>query len=148
MVNNRLAIIDKETGELVEEHLILIGRKPYTIDRGYVKIFIAFLYDLVENERIAGKSIRLLMYMLSKLDYHSYEITIIPQEAIEHLGVTPKTFYEWVNILINEGIIEKINRYKYKLRPYTAIKGETSKARKRELTRVSEGEDKDNPLYD
>ncbi len=127
----KLAAVDPTTGEVqwLEDHVLMIGKKPYRIDRGYIKVFVTFLYDLIENDKIAGKSIRLLLYMLSSLDYNSYKITIIPKKAIEDLGITRQTFYEWINILIEEDIIEKIDRYTYQLKPYQAIKGHTSKVK-------------------
>jgi hypothetical protein len=132
-VKQRLALIDLETGEIIENQVLLIGNKPYKVDKGYIKVFIAFLYDMIEDDTIAGKSIRLLLYMLSKLDYNTYEITIIPQEAIRDLGITRQTFYNWLDTLIEKKIIEKINRYKYSLKPYTAIKGNSKTAAENDL---------------
>jgi hypothetical protein len=131
-----LAIVNLKTGEIVEEHILIVGKKPYKVDKGFVKLFVTFLYDIVEDESIAGKSIRLLMYMISKLDYNTYEITIIPQEAIKDLEITNKTFYNWLNTLIQKGLIEKVNRYKYRLKPYTAIKGNTKTADENDLLNI------------
>jgi len=128
-----LAIVNLKTGEIIEEHVLIVGKKAYKVDKGFVKIFVTFLYDIVEDESIAGKSIRLLMYMISKMDYNTYEITIIPQEAIKELGITNKTFYNWINTLKEKGLIEKINRYKYRLKPYTAVKGNTKTAAENDL---------------
>ncbi len=125
----KLVAVNPETGEVtwLDDDILIIGKKPYRIDKGYVKVFVTFLQDIVMDKQITGKAIRLLMYMISRLDYNSYEITIIPQETIQELGVRKQTFYEWLNILMDKGIIEKINRYKYRLQPYRAIKGQTSK---------------------
>jgi predicted transcriptional regulator len=71
--------------------------------------------------------------MIGKLDYNTYEITIIPQEAIKDLGITNKTFYNWLNTLMEKGLIEKINRYKYRLKPYTAVRGDTKTAAENDL---------------
>ncbi|MGC8735087.1 MAG: hypothetical protein ACP5RD_08720, partial [bacterium] len=57
-----LIIVNKNTGEILEENVLIVGRKAYKIDKGYIKVFVTFLYDIVEDESIAGKSIRLLMY--------------------------------------------------------------------------------------
>jgi hypothetical protein len=141
-VKQRLALIDLETGEIIENQVLLVGNKPYKVDKGYIKVFIAFLYDIVEDESIAGKSIRLLLYMIGKLDYNTYEITIIPQEAIKDLGITKQTFYNWLDTLMEKNIIEKINRYKYRLRPYTAIKGNTKTADENDLLNNKKEEEK------
>ena len=137
-----LIIVNKNTGEILEENVLIIGRKPYKVDKGFIKIFVTFLYDIVEDESIAGKSIRLLLYMIGKLDYNTYEITIIPQEAIKDLGITNKTFYNWLNTLMEKGLIEKINRYKYRLKPYTAIKGNSKTAAENDLLNNKKEEEK------
>jgi len=130
---SRYAIIDKETGEIIEENLLLVGRRPKYIDRGFIKIFTAFLSDIVENPKVAGKSIRLLFYMLEQLDYNSYTIQIIPKYAQEELNITKKTFYNWLDTLIEEGIITKVDTYTYKLNPYVAVRGNTKKAMDNEI---------------
>ena len=127
------AIINKKTGEIIEDNLLLIGRKPKYVDKGFVKIFIAFLSDIVENQKIAGKAIRLLFYMLENLDYNSYTIRIIPKYAKEDLKVSYDTLYRWLETLIEEGIITKIDTYTYKLNPYVAVKGNRHKALKNEI---------------
>ena len=130
------AIIDKRTGEIIEENLILIGKKPKYIDKGFIKIFVAFLSDIIENQKIAGKAIRLLFYMLEQLDYNSYTIKIIPKHAQKKLKITKDTYYRWINDLIKEGIITKIDTYTYKLNPYVAVRGNMKKALDNEIEEI------------
>jgi len=130
---SKLAIINKETGEIIENDVLLIGRKPYKVDKGFVKVFVAFLKDIVENPKIAGKSIRLLFYMIEKMDYNTYTITIIPKYVQEELKITKDTYYRWLNDLIEEKLITKIDTYTYKLNPYIAVKGNSEKALKNEI---------------
>jgi hypothetical protein len=128
-----LAIINKKTGEIIENDVLLIGRKPYKVDKGFVKIFVAFLKDIVEDDEIAGKSIRLLFYMIEKMDYNSYTITVIPRYVQEKLKISKRTYYIWINTLIEKGLISKIDTYTYKLNPYVAVKGNTKTAMDNEL---------------
>ena len=130
---NHLALVDKRTGEIIEDNVLFIGRKPYKVDKGFVKIFVAFLSDIVEDDEIAGKAIRLLFYMLERMDYNSYTITLIPKYAQEDLKITKKTFYNWTNTLIRKGLISKVDRYTYRLNPYIAVKGNSKKAMEKEL---------------
>jgi hypothetical protein len=130
---SKLAIINKETGEIIENDVLLIGRKPYKVDKGFVKIFVAFLKDIVEDDEIAGKSIRLLFYMIEKMDYNSYTITVIPKYVQEELKIGKMTYYRWINTLIEKGLISKIDTYTYKLNPYVAVKGNTKTAMDNEL---------------
>ena len=120
----RYALIDKETGEIIENEVLLVGRKPYNLDKGYVKVFVTFLKDIVEDKDIAGKSIRLLFYMLEEcLNYETLIITIIPEYAMRRLKISRKTYYRWLSTLIEKKIIYRIGRYRYMLKPYTAVKG-------------------------
>ena len=130
---SKYMVVDKETGEVVIPDFMMVGRKPRYVDKGFVKIFVAFLSDVVENQKIAGKAIRLLFYMLEQLDYNTYTITLIPKYAMEDLEVSRDTFYRWLNDLIEEGIITKVDTYTYKLNPYVAVKGNTKKALEKEV---------------
>jgi len=130
---SKYMVVDKETGEVVISDFMMVGKKPKYIDKGFIKIFVAFLSDIVENQKIAGKAIRLLFYILEQLDYNSYTIILIPKYAMEYLGVSRDTFYRWLNDLIEEGIITKVDTYTYKLNPYVAVKGNTKKALENEV---------------
>ena len=130
---SNLALVNKETGEIIEENVVFIGRKPYKVDRGFVKVFIAFLKDIVEDDEIAGKAIRLLFYMIEKMDYNTYTVTIIPKYAQKEIGISKKTFYNWLSVLSKKGLITKIDTYTYKLNPYIAVKGNTQQALEREI---------------
>ena len=97
----RLGVVDLDTGEIVEERVLFIGKNPRYLDKGYVKIFTAFLSDIVETDKIAGKAIRLLFYMLEHLEYNTLEIKIIPAEAIEKLGISRMTYHNWIKDLVD-----------------------------------------------
>lgn len=125
---SRYAVIDKITGEVVQDNILFIGKNPKYVDKGFIKIFVTFLSDIVENPKIAGKSIRLLFYMLEQMDFNTYIIRIIPKYAQETLGVSRETFYNWLDALIEEEIITKIDTYTYRLNPYVAVKGNSYKA--------------------
>ena len=131
-----LAIINKKTGEIIEERVLFIGKNPRYLDKGYVKIFTAFLSDIVETDKIAGKSIRLLLYMLKHLNYNTLEIQIIPSKVIKELNIAKDTYHRWIRDLIEFGIIEKKDRYTYVLKPYTFVKGSSVKAIENDLNKA------------
>jgi hypothetical protein len=127
----RYALIDKETGEIIEDEVLIVGKKPYKLDKGYVKVFVTFLKDIVEDKDIAGKSIRLLFYMLEEcLNYETLIMTVIPEYAMKRLKISKDTYYRWLNILIEKGVIYRVGRYRYILKPYVAVKGKMEKARR------------------
>lgn len=128
----KLGVINLETGEILEEKVLFIGKRKTEIDKGYVKVFIAFLEDIVSDEEIAGKAIRLLLYLLKSLDYDSLTLKVIPSDAIRDLKISRDTYHRWVNSLIAKGILEKVDRYTYRLKPYTFIRGSSKRAKEKE----------------
>jgi hypothetical protein len=128
----RYALLDKETGEIIEDEVLIVGKKPYKLDKGYVKVFVTFLKDIVEDKEISGKAIRLLFFMLEEcLNYETLVMTVVPEHAMNRLNISRKTYYNWLNTLIKKGIIHRTGeRYRYVLKPYSAVKGKMEKARK------------------
>jgi hypothetical protein len=124
----RMILYDEETGKVLYEtdKAIFIGRKPF-IDRDFVKIFVAFFRDVLENERLGKGAWRLLLYAIENLEYNSLQVTIVPQKAMADLDVSEATFYRWLKVLLEEDFLEKIATNVYKLKPNIAIKGQMRK---------------------
>jgi hypothetical protein len=125
----KVMFYDEKTGEIFQEYdrAIFIGRKPLT-DKGYVKVFVAFFKDVLENKRLGKGAWKLLLYIIDRLPYDSLEVHLVPQKVAKDLGITERTFYTWLKVLLEEGFLEKLARNVYLLRPYTAVKGYMAKA--------------------
>ena len=121
------AIVDKNTGEVIADQAMFIGKDPY-VEKGWRKMFVGFLSDVMINEKIAGKAVRLLLWMIGELRFNSLEVYMSERIVSEELGITPRTYYNWVKALIEEGLIEKVDTNLYRLVPYTAVNGHTHKA--------------------
>ena len=130
----KLAIINLETGEILSERVVMIGKTPTVIDKGYVKVFITFLEDIVKDEDIVGKAVRLLLYIMNKVDWNTLEFYLYHKQVCKELKISKKTFYVWLNTLIEKGHIEKTEKkYIYKLKPYSFIKGDMKTTFEKEL---------------
>ena len=123
----KYSIVDNETGEVVADDAMFIGRKAF-IDRGFRKVFVGFLKDIVTNERIAGKAIRLLLWIIENLKANDLTIYLSPRIVCEELNITERTYYNWIKALIEERIIEKIDTNLYRLIPFSAVNGQMGKA--------------------
>jgi len=125
----KMIFYDEKTGEILaeEDKVVIFGKKPY-FDKGFVKLFVAFLRDMLEDEEVLKGPVRLFLYAVELMDYNSLQVTIVPQKAMKDLDISKDTFYRWLKVLLRKGYMEKIAINVYRLRPYSVIKGQMSKA--------------------
>jgi hypothetical protein len=125
---NKYTIVDKETGEIVADDAMFIGKKAF-VDKGFRKVFVGFLRDIVTDKEIAGKAIRLLLYIIENLKANDLTIMLYYKSVCNELKIGEKTFYRWLNILLEKNLIEKTEIPNvYKLVPYSAVNGQMNKA--------------------
>ena len=133
---SKYTIIDNDTGEVVTDDAMFVGKKAF-IDKGFRKVFVGFLKDIVLDKDIAGKAIRLLLYIIENLKTNNLKIMLYWKIVCEELNITQGTYYKWLNILLEKGILEKTEFPNvYKLVPYTAIHGQMQKAMKIDETKL------------
>jgi hypothetical protein len=123
----KYTIIDKNTGEIVADDAMFIGQKAF-VDKGFRKVFVGFLRDVVLNKEVAGKAIRLLLWMIENLRANDLEIYMSERTVCSELKITRGTYFNWVKSLIKAKLIEKVDTNLYKLIPYSAVNGQMSKA--------------------
>jgi hypothetical protein len=121
----KMILYDEDTGQILEtaDRAIFFGHKAF-LDKGYVKIFVAFLRDILEDREVLKGPIKLFLYAVDLMDYNSLQVAIVPQQAIKDLGIDRRTFYRWLRKLLDKGYMEKVAVNVYRLKPYTAIKGQ------------------------
>jgi len=130
----RITFYNEKTGEIYEEtdRVLIIGKNPYTRDRNFVKIFVAFLIDVIQDRELGSGAWRLLLYAIQNMDFNNLRVYMVPEETAEKLGVTKRTFYNWLRVLLKNGYLEKIATNIYRIKPYTAIKGNMEQTLKTE----------------
>ena len=122
-----LANVDITTGEQLEGMAVLIPPKssPYDRDKWF-PVSQGALEQIATDEEIKGQTYRVLMFLLSQMDYENW-ITIHQPSVAERLGVARQRVTEGVKTLLEKGILirgEKVGKaYKYRLNPYFAWKG-------------------------
>jgi hypothetical protein len=128
-IRAKVIYYNAKTGEILDEYdnAIFVGYKP-KIDKGYVKLFLGFLRDIIEDEEVLRGPAKLLLYAIDLMDYNNLEVHIVPRRAIKDIGIGERTFYKWLRVLLNKGYLEKIATNIYRLRPYSAVKGQMTKA--------------------
>ncbi len=130
----KVIFYNEHTGEIYEEveRTLFIGKKPYVKDRNFIKIFVGFLVDVLEDRELGSGAWRLLLYAIERMDFNSLKVYLIPEETIKELRIGRKTFYRWLGTLLKNGYIEKLAKHTYRIRPYTAIKGNMEQTLKTE----------------
>ena len=125
----KMTFYDERTGEILaeEDRVVIFGRKPY-VDKGFVKFFVAFLKDMIEDEEVLKGPVRLFLYAVELMDYNSLEVYLVPERAIKALDISERTFYRWLSVLLRKGHMKKIATNIYRLRPFSVVKGQMSKA--------------------
>jgi hypothetical protein len=126
----KMMLYDEETGEVLEtaDRAVFVGYKAF-LDKGYVKIFVAFLRDILEDDEVLRGPAKLLLYAIELMNYNDLQVTIVPDQAVRALGIGRRTFYRWLSVLLRKGYLEKIATNVYRLKPYTAIKGQMRKVK-------------------
>jgi hypothetical protein len=130
----KVTFYNEHTGEIYEEveRTLFIGKKPYIRDKNFIKVFVGFLVDVLEDRELGTGAWRLLLFAIERMDFNSLKVYLIPEETIRELEISRKTFYRWLGTLLRNGYIEKIAKHTYKLKPYTAIRGNMEETLKTE----------------
>jgi hypothetical protein len=128
MMRMSITLYDRDTGKVIEtiDRAVFFGHKAF-LDKGYVKIFVAFLRDMLEDEEVLKGPAKLFLYAVDLMNYEDLQVTIVPKKAMEDLDISEKTFYRWLKVLLTKGYMEKLATNVYRLKPYTAIKGQMKK---------------------
>ena len=109
-----------ENGELRD--ILLIG-SPEEFDKDFIKVFTGFTESLLKDKEIVGKSIRLLLWIMTKLKNGSIEFYMNYSVIKEELEVSKTTYHYWVKSLTNKGIIKKIRPSLYMINPACIVRG-------------------------
>jgi hypothetical protein len=124
-VRTKLPIVSPETGEILElDAIVYLYGESRRGDRGFIKVFHAFLDTVFRDKEVMAGPFRLIAYILSeKLDKDRLDFNLTPQETMKRLGISEKTYYRWLSVLLRKGFLRRISATYYTLRPYTAIVG-------------------------
>jgi hypothetical protein len=124
-VRTKLPIVSPETGEILElDAIVYLYGESRRGDRGFIKVFHAFLDTVFRDKEVMAGPFRLIAYILSeKLDKDRLDFNLTPQETMKRLDISEKTYYRWLSVLLRKGFLRRISATYYTLRPYTAIVG-------------------------
>jgi hypothetical protein len=122
-LKTKLSVIDPKTEQVVEADAIVYLYGEAKKDKGFVKVFHAFIKDVVRDKELRP-TLDLLAYIMSqKLEKDSLKFYMTAEEIVKNLGVSRDTYYRWLKILTKRGYLVRIDTNYYALKPYTVIIG-------------------------
>ncbi len=119
----KLPIMDKETGQVLEVDAVVYLYGEGKKDKGFVKVFHAFVKDVVRDEELRHAIVLLAYIMSEKLERDSLRFYLTAEEVVKNLGISRRTFYKWLKILKEKGYIVRIATNYYAVKPYTIVVG-------------------------
>ena len=118
-----LSVIDPKTGQVVEADAIVYLYGEAKKDKDFVKVFHAFIKDVVRDKELRP-SLDLLAYIMSeKLGRDSLKFYMTAEEVVRNLGISRDTYYRWLKILMKKGYLVRIDTNYYAIKPYTIVVG-------------------------
>ncbi|MCI4458237.1 MAG: hypothetical protein JHC21_01315 [Thermocrinis sp.] len=76
---------------------------------------VLFSEDMLKDKKIFRGPIRLLLYAMSLAYHDTLEVVISPDRAVKDLGITRRTFYRWLKVLMSKGLLTRIANNVYRL---------------------------------
>jgi len=122
-LKTKLSVIDPETGQIVEADAIVYLYGEAKKDKGFVKVFHAFIKDVVRDKELRP-ALDLLAYIMSeKLEKDSLKFYMTAEEVVRNLGISRDTYYRWLKTLMKKGYLVRIDTNYYAIKPYTIVIG-------------------------
>jgi predicted DNA-binding protein (UPF0251 family) len=119
----KLLVIDPKTENIVEADATVYLYGEAKKDKGFIKVFHAFIKDVVRDKELRPALDLLVFIMSEKLEMNSLTFYMTVEEAIRKLGVSRDTYYRWLKTLIKKGYIVRISTNYYAIKPYTIVVG-------------------------
>jgi len=117
-LKTKVVLYDENTGKILDEweEAIIIGdRADIIITNGPEGRAILLSEDLLKDGKFFKGPIRLLLYAMSLARPDTFEVAILPDEAIKDLGITKRTFYRWLKVLLSKGYLTRLANNIYRL---------------------------------
>jgi hypothetical protein len=114
----KVVFYDEDTGKILDkwEKAIIIGDKTDIIITDSPEGQAVLLSeDILRDERLFKGPIRLLLYAMNLAHDDTSEVVILPDKAVKDLGITKKTFYRWLKVLLSKGHLTRLANNIYRL---------------------------------
>lgn len=104
MLRRRLGTVDLDTGELVEGVSVISVQQRPKLKEAFVLVFQKGLERLALDKSLRGQSLRVLMALMSKLDYENF-IHVSQQDIADLIHVDRSSVARGISQLLARGVI-------------------------------------------
>jgi hypothetical protein len=114
----KVVFYDEDTGKILDEYdeAVIVGDKGDIIITDSPKgRAVSFSKDILKDGKFFKGPIRLLLYAMSLAYPDTSEVVILPDKAVKELGITKKTFYRWLKVLLSKGHLIRLANNVYRL---------------------------------
>jgi len=119
----KLLVIDPKTKNIVEADATVYLYGEAKKDKGFIKVFHAFIKDVIRDKELRPALNLLAFIMSEKLEMNSLTFYMTAEEVTRKLGVGRDTYYRWLKTLMKKGYIIRISTNYYAMKPYTIVIG-------------------------
>jgi hypothetical protein len=117
-LKTKVVFYDEDTGKILNEYdkAVIVGDKgDIIITDGPEGRAVLFSKDILKDGKFFKGPIRLILYAMSLAYPDTSEVVILPDKAVKELGITKKTFYRWLKVLLSKGHLIRLANNVYRL---------------------------------
>jgi DNA-binding MarR family transcriptional regulator len=104
IANSRVGIIDKETGEVLDEGDLILIPKKLRIKGFFMGMQYGFEY--LAKQKLNAESLNVMLFILSKIDYEN-SINVSAKKIAEEMKMDLSNVYRAIRCLRNSGVLEE-----------------------------------------
>lgn len=142
MPTRNIEMVDSETGEVLRGFPVFFPRK-FIFQERFFMLFQDQIGELATDREMTGESLRLLMFLFSKMDFENY-VYISQMEIAEQLAIARSSVCRAMKLLVEKKVVivsgKGMNK-RYRLNPIYGWKGKIRNMNaRRELDREMQSE--------
>lgn len=136
IANSRVGIVDKETGEVIDEGSLIYVPRKVRITGFFMAMQDGLEY--VAKSKLKGEALSVLMLLMSRMTYEN-EIRISQTEVGEVLSMKRQNVSRAIKALREAGVLDATENRSLFLSPDIGWKGKVQNLRKRQAEQLKSG---------
>lgn len=127
IANSRVGIIDKESGELLDEGSLILVPKKMRIKGFFMAMQAGF--EFLAKQKLNGESLNVMLFLMSRMNYEN-EIHVTNAEICDALGMKKQNVHRAIKCLRLSGALDEPEPRAIRISIDVAWKGKVSNLRR------------------